>query len=102
MANIALHLGSAGLAIVLFVGAMLLAMEENDVWRKFFVIGVYLTTWNIVHAVTRRATLLLEHYCQSMNEALVIMGVYALGFILSSGITILVASRLIKFVGVLT
>ena len=103
MANIALHLGSAGLAIVLFVGAMLLAMEDNDAWRKFFVIGVYLTTWNIVHAVTRRATLrLLEHYCQSMNDPLAILATYALGFVVSSSITFLVASQLIKFVGVLT
>ena len=102
MANIALHLGSAGLAIVLFVGAMLLAMEDKDAWRKFFVIGVYLTTWNIVHAVTRQATSLLEQYCQSRNDALVIMGVHTLGFAVSSVITMFVASQLIKFVGVLT
>ena len=46
MANIALHLGSASLTIVLFVGAILLATADHVAWGKFFVIGVYLGTWN--------------------------------------------------------
>ena len=102
MANIALHLGSAGLTIVLFVGATFLAIENNAAWEKFFVIGVYLGTWNTVHAVTRRAASLLVESSDDRDVALVTVVAYGVGFLLSSGITWLVASQLIKFVGVLT
>ena len=101
MANIALHLGSAGLTIVLFIGAMLLAIEDNDAWEKFFVIGVYLGTWNTVHAVTRRAVSLLIDFCDDRDAASVTIVAHGIGFTLSAGITWLIASRLIKFVGVL-
>ena len=100
MANIALHLGSAGLTIALFVGAVLLAMEGNDAWGKFFVIGTYLATWNTVHAVTSRvASLLIERFDGRYAVGNILV-VYAVGFPLSAFITWLVASRLIKFVGV--
>ena len=100
MANIALHLGFAGLTIVLFVGATLLAMENNDAWEKFFAIGVYLGTWNTVHAVTRWAASLLVD-SQSKRDVLGTILTYVASFVLSAFITWLVASRLIKFVGVL-
>ena len=100
MANIALHLGSAGLTIVLFVAAMLLAMEGNDAWGKFFVIGVYLGTWNTVHAVTRRVASLLVDSSSDREVQVVTLFVYGVGFVISAGITWLVASRLINFVGV--
>ena len=100
MANIALHLGSAGLTIVLFVGAMLLAIEGNDAWARFFAIGVYLGTWNTVHAVTRRAVSLLVDSSDDRDVAVVTIVAYVVGFVLSAGITWFVASRLIKFVGV--
>ena len=99
MANIALHLGSAGLTIALFVGAVLLAMEGNDAWGKFFVIGIYLATWNTVHAVTRRAASLLIERSDGRYAIGNILMVYGAGFLLSAGITWTVASRLIKFVG---
>ncbi len=100
MANIALHLGSAGLTIVLFVGATLLAMEDNAAWEKFFAIGMYLGTWNTIHAVTRRAAALLID-SHSKRDVLGTVLTYAAGFALSAFITWLVASGLIKFVGVL-
>ena len=101
MANIALHLGSAGLTIVLFVGAMLLAIEDNDAWGKFFVIGVYLGTWNTVHAVTGRAVSLVVNSYDDRDVAVVVIVAYFVGFVLSAVMTWLVASRLINFVGVL-
>ena len=102
MANIALHLGSAGLTIVLFVGAMLLAMKDNDAWGKFFVIGIYLTTWNTVHAVIRRAASLLVECFDDGDAPAMILLAYGIGFVLSAIITWRVASWLIKFVGVPT
>ena len=102
MVNIALNLGSAGLAVILFVGAMLLAMEGNDAWGKFFVIGTYLATWNTVHAVTSRlASSLIERFYDH-DAATKILLTYGVGIPLSAFITWQVASRLIKFVGVLT
>ena len=74
MANIALHLGSAGLTIVLFVGATLLAMEDNAAWEKFFAIGMYLGTWNTIHAVTRRAAALLID--SHSKEAISLLGIW--------------------------
>jgi len=100
MANIALHLGSTGLAIVLFVGAMLLAIEDNGAWGKFFVIGVYLGTWNTVYAVARRVASLLVEFANDSDVVSATILAYGAGFILSAGITWFVASRLIKFVGV--
>ena len=101
MANIALHLGSAGLTIVLFVGATPLAMEDNAAWEKFFVIGVYLGTWNTVHAVTRRAASLLVDASSDQDVQIVTLFAYSGGFVLSAFFTWLIASRLINFVGVL-
>ena len=101
MANIALHLGSAGLTIVLFVGATLLATEDNEAWEKFFAIGVYLGTWNTVHAVTRRAASLLVDSSDDRDVLGMTLLAYSVGFILSAVITWFVASRLLKFVGVL-
>ena len=102
MANIALNLGSAGLTIALFVGAMLLAMEGNDAWGKFFVIGTYLATWNTVHAAIRRAASLLVDSVDDRDAPATILMAYGASFVLSAGITWMVASRLIKFVGVPT
>lgn len=101
MANIALHLGSAGLTIVLFVGATLLAMEDNAAWEKFFVIGIYLGTWNTIHAVTRSAASLLVDASSDREVQFVTVFAYGGGFLLSAFFTWLVASQLIKFVGVL-
>ena len=100
MANVALHLGSAGLTIVLFVGAMFLAIEDNDAWGKFFAIGVYVGTWNTVHAVIRRAASLLVDFPESRDVPVITMAVYSVGFLVSALITLVVASQLIKFVGV--
>lgn len=100
MANIILRLGSATLPIALFVGAMFLALEGNDAWGKFFVIGIYLATWNTVHAVTSRAvSLLIERY-NGRDASVMIFLAYGIGFVLSAIITWQVASRLIRFVGV--
>ena len=101
MANIALHLGSAGLTIVLFVAAMLLAIEDNDAWGKFFVLGVYLGTWNAIYAVTRRAASLLVKYVKDpTSAAMAVLFAYGGALVLSALITWFVASRLITFVGV--
>ena len=100
MANIAVYLGSAGLTIVLFVGAMLLAIEDNDAWGKFFAIGVYLGTWNTVHAAVRRVASLLVDSSSDSDVAVVAILAYGAGFVISAGITWLVASQLNKFVGV--
>ena len=101
MANIALHLGSAGLTIVLFVGAVLLAMEDHAAWEKFFVTGVYLGTWNTIHGVTRRAVSLIVDSASERDVAVVAIFTVGAGFLLSMFFTWLVASQLIKFVGVL-
>ena len=100
MANIALHLGSAGLTIVLFVGAMLLAIEDHGSWGKFFAIGVYLGTWNTIHAVTRRAVSLIVDMSDERETAVVALFAYPIGLFFSAGATWLVASQLIKFVDV--
>ena len=53
MANFAIYLGAAGLTVALFVGAVLLALDDNPVWPLFFKLGTYLGTWNVVWAVFR-------------------------------------------------
>ena len=100
MANIILRLGSAGLTIVLFVGAMLLAIDGNDAWGKFFAIGVYLVTWRTVYGVTYRAASLLIDYSDDRDATVMILLAYGAGFVLSAIITWQVASRLIRFLGV--
>ena len=100
MVNIALNLGSTGLAVILFVGAMLLAMEGNDAWGKFFVIGTYLATWNTAHAITSRVASSLTERFDGRYATENTLAVYGLGFLLSVGITWAVASWLIKLVGV--
>ena len=100
MANIVLRLGSAGLTIVLLVGAAVFAIEDNDAWEKFFVIGVYLGTWNMVHVATRHVASLLVDSSSARRDPTVAIVVYGTGFVLSAGITLVVASRFIKFVGV--
>lgn len=100
MANIALHIGSAGLTIVLFVGAILLAIEDNDAWGKFFVIGVYLGTWNTIYAVARSVASLLVDSVDDSDVPIAALLSYGTGIVLSAIFTLVVASRLIRFVGV--
>lgn len=53
MVNVAFHLGSIGLTVTLFIISLALLLNDNPTWQRFFVLGVYLTTWSTFWGVIR-------------------------------------------------
>ena len=53
MVNVALQLGSIGLTLGLFGISLLLLLNDNPMWGRFFVPAVYLATWNVVWGLAR-------------------------------------------------
>ena len=53
MVNVAIHLGSVGLTIVLFLISLVLLLDDSGMWNRFFVLGVYIATWSTLWGVVR-------------------------------------------------
>ena len=53
MVNIAVHLGSVSLAIVLLVASVALLLDNSPMWHRFFAFGVYMATWSAAWGVIR-------------------------------------------------
>ena len=100
MANFAIYLGAAGLTVSLFVGAVLLALDENPVWPLFFHLGTYLGTWNVIWAVFRacisRITAGLPEDISFMEGATIVVVSYVAAFAVSILIAKMVASWLLN------
>ena len=91
MVNLAVHLGSVGLTISLFIISLALLLDDNATWQRFFVFGVYLATWSTVWGVIRSvAAQLMDVVRESRSAADHLWGtllVYVLAIVVSFLVT---------------
>ena len=94
MVNVALQLGSIGLTLGLFGISLLLLLDDNPVWGRFFVLGVYVATWNVAWGVARTvASRVMHGVNESRHVSDYVLGtlmVYAAAFLFSALATWLV------------
>lgn len=87
MVNVAVHLGSVGLTIVLFLISLALLIDDNDMWNKFFILGAYLATWSTLWGVVRSVASQIMEAVRTSDDAieyvLATLGVYGAAIFLS-------------------
>ena len=90
MVNLAVHLGSVGLTLSLFIISFALLLDDNATWQSFFVFGVYLTTWNTVWGVVRSITgQLMEAVRKAQSATDYLLGTLSV-YAVAIGISVLV------------